>query len=125
MSIYRKLVSVLLAALIPAATASALAMACPKGMGNMGAQGAEMAMMDMAPVQLAIAAVPSSLCCQLSPAEVAPAPIGASSTGEASVVLATETPVSPILDAAKVTPLSDHVPRASSPPQALLCVFLI
>ena len=122
--ISRKIVSVLLAALIPTASALALA-ACPHGMAERANPQSEMAMMDMAPVQLCITATPTNLCCQMSPAEIAPGGVRASVGGENSDVLITAVRSSASLRATKANTVSDRLSRSSFPSQALLCVFLI
>jgi len=124
MSIYRKLVSVLLVALIPTASSLTL-VACPQGMAEMAIPQSEMAVMEMASVQMSIAVTPSNLCCQVSPVEIAPGPVRASVGGDTSAVLISTATSVGTLRPAKASGVSDHFPRSSSPPQALLCVFLI
>jgi hypothetical protein len=124
MSIYRKLVSLLLVSLISTASAFALSV-CPQDMAEMGNPQSGMAMMDMATLQLSITTTQTNLCCQVSPAETTPGPVQPSVTGETYAVLIAGTTGSAILQSTKARIVSDHVAKASSPQQALLCVFLI
>src|SRR5215831_1117124 len=86
MCMCRKLVSVLLLALVPTASSLAVA-ACPQGMANMGNPHAEMAMMGMPPVQLSLSVTPSNLCCQVSPAEIVLDSVRAAVGGDISATL--------------------------------------
>jgi len=123
-AVHRKLVSVLLVALIPTASSLALA-ACPQGLANMGNPRAEMAMMDMAPVQISFTTAQTNLCCQMSPAEIASGPVRASVGKDTNLVFAATAPVAVTMSSPKPKTLSEHSPRSSSPPQPFLCVFLI
>jgi hypothetical protein len=124
MSINRKLVSLLLVFLIPTASALALSV-CPQDMTEMGKPQSGMAIMDMAPLQLSITATQTNLCCEVSPSEIPLGPVQPSGAGETHAVVIAGATGCAILQSAKARIVSDHVPKASSPPQALLCVFLI
>jgi hypothetical protein len=85
----------------------------------------EMAMMNMAPTQLGITAVAADMCCQVSSSEIAPGPVRASVGAETSAVFMSQMPISGTLKPTKANAVCDHFPISKSPPQALLCIFLI
>jgi hypothetical protein len=70
MSIYRKVVSVLLVLLTPTASAVALG-DCPQQMTEMGGSHSDIAMMGMVSPHLSFTASQTNLCCLVSPADLA------------------------------------------------------
>src|SRR5262249_14742293 len=87
MGVHRKLASVVLVLLIPIVSAVALS-ACPQ-MPDIVQQ--QMAMMDMAPVQLSFTASQMNPCCEVSPAEIVSVPARASVGSEANPIPMTVT----------------------------------
>ena len=124
MLICRKLVSVLLLALIPTASALTLA-ACPQGMAEMATPHSHMAMMGVVSPQLRFASSQINSCCDVLPAQSATAPERALLSDEVATPLAASTlPVQISQNKNRVSRY--HENRGASPPvRALLCVFLI
>src|SRR6266516_3129782 len=121
----RKLVSAILLLLIPIVSAAALSI-CPREMPGMNNSQLQTADMGMVSRQSTLAAIATNRCCQVSPAETVPAPPARASGGNGTYSVLT--PVTAIVRTLRTTTTrtaSDQVRTASSPPQALLCVFLI
>jgi hypothetical protein len=124
MSVHRKLVSVLLAVLVPTLSAIALS-ACPQQMAAMGNSQSQMAMMDMISAQLSFTALSTNLCCQVSAAEIVSAPVRASAGNDARLIPLAAVAAGQISQAQRSN-ISYRNPQATSPSaQAFLCVFLI
>lgn len=124
MSVNRKLVSVLLVLVIPTVSAVALS-ACLRPMPEMGSPHSDMAMMGMASPEPGFAALPSNLCCEVSPAETAPGPARPSVSDETYSVLMPAAAAVQISQTTKTTASYHEVPPGSPPARALLCAFLI
>ena len=85
-----------------------------------------MNMPGMVSPELNFSATANNLCCEVAPAETAPGPPTRAAVGDgSSVVLSDLAAVIVISEPNQAKRQQDDVPRASSPPQALLCVFLI
>src|SRR5581483_3041924 len=123
MLLHRKLVSVLLVLLMP--SVSFALSPCRQDLEEMGSPQSQVAMMDLAPVHLAVTPSQTNRCCQMSPAEIPARPVGASVSGEHHTVLSCA--VADVEISFTESTRGLHVQsRSSSPPdQAVLCVFLI
>jgi hypothetical protein len=129
MSDFQKLVSVFVVLLVPAVSVLALG-ACPQGMHNMGDPQSQMEMQmqmaGMALPDLIFGASGNNLCCEVDPAETVPGPPTRSSVNCGTHhQLGAFTTNAAVSQAARTVTTSDNIPKASSPPQAFLCVFLI
>jgi predicted small secreted protein len=124
MTPYSKLVAAGLAIALLLLPAAALA-SCSQHMSGMGKHDPHSAMMGMVSPPVSFAAAPTNRCCEMSAAEsVATFPVRASTNDVAGV---TPTDAVSILQAQWIPTNNKCMePRApDSPPQALLCVFLI
>ena len=125
MSDFRKLVSTVLVLLIPTISGLALS-ACPHGIRNMGDPNEHMDMVGMVSPVLSFSVSPNNLCCEVAPAEMTPRPPARAGASDENIGVKTDvTSGMQVLEPDKTKTQQDDIPGGSSPPQALLCVFLI